>query len=122
MRKNLGPTIQQYLRLNPDFLQDFQRMKALFVEWDRFNDITTARPSGTISSTSAPMDIGTTLNGKGTTWTSYHNNIHKGTYNYSKNYKGQNGNFNGTRRAKTTWYPPHHMLPWTNDKGTYKGA
>ena len=43
-------------------------MKDLLVEWDRFNDFTTARPSGTSSSTSAPMDIGTTLQGTGTTW------------------------------------------------------
>ena len=62
LRKNLGPTIQHYLRPNPDSLQDIGRMKIdLVVEWDRFNDFTTARPSGASYCTSAPIEIGATL-------------------------------------------------------------
>ena len=61
LRKNSSPAIQHYLRLHPDVLQEFQHMKDLVVEWDRSNDFTTARHSGTSSSNSAPIDIGTTL-------------------------------------------------------------
>ena len=54
LRKNLGPSIQHYLRLNPTFLTDFQAMKDLIIEWDRFQDFSSARPTGSSSSTSGP--------------------------------------------------------------------
>jgi hypothetical protein len=86
-RKNLGPTIKNHLRLNSHLLTNYNQVRELIIEWNRFDDFDKAR-GGQLA-----MDIGWVGNGKGSTmWTSW-NGYRKGK---GKNYKGkQTGNYKG---------------------------
>ena len=62
LRKNLGPTIRNHLRLNSHLLTDYNQVRELIIEWNRFEDFDTARSNkGGLQ----PMDIGWIGKGKG---------------------------------------------------------
>ena len=82
LRKNLGATIRNHLRLNSHLLTDYNTLRELIVEWNRFEDFDTARsnPGGL-----QPMDIGWIGKGRGkgwTTWNPYRKSKGKGKGNY----------------------------------------
>ena len=43
LRKNLGSTIRNQLRLNAHLLEDYNQARELIIEWNRFDDFDAAR-------------------------------------------------------------------------------
>ena len=45
LRKNLGSTIRSHVRLNAHLLEDYNQVRELIIEWNRFDDVDATRHS-----------------------------------------------------------------------------
>jgi hypothetical protein len=102
LRKNLGPTTKNHLRLNSQWLTDYKQVRELIIEWNRFEDLDKARGSnGPLA-----MDIGWTGKGKGSTTCTSWNGDRKGegktTKDTARATKAQGTGFARTTKAQAT--------------------
>ena len=111
-RKNLGPTFKDHLRLHSHRLTNYNKVRELIIEWNRFDDFDKAR--------GGPLAMVTGCIGKGrgpTTWTSW-DGYRKGK---GMNYKGKNrGNYQGAGEGFGTSYGSGKGYGY-GKKGGYKG-